>query len=61
MAIDSVMVYHLIEEVGDDEQQDDVEGEGGDESNAQWGSWKKIAESGQLWELISPQFFAENT
>ena len=22
---------------------------------------KKIAKSGQLWELISPQFFAENT
>ena len=25
------------------------------------GKLKKIAESGQLWELISPQFFAENT
>ena len=25
------------------------------------GKLKKIAKSGQLWELISPQFFAENT
>ena len=25
------------------------------------GKLKKTAESGQLWELISPQFFAENT
>ena len=25
------------------------------------GKLKKIAESGQLWELISPQFFAANT
>ena len=24
------------------------------------GKLKKIAKSGQLWELISPQFFAEN-
>ena len=31
MAIDSVMVYHLIEEVGEDDQQEDVEDEGGDE------------------------------
>ena len=26
-----------------------------------YGEVEKIAESGQLWELISPQFFAENT
>ena len=25
------------------------------------GKLKKIAESGQLWKVISPQFFAENT